>query len=147
MLFPAYLEQNACRPCAPTMGRPLNMACPNNLKHCYAMPITAAYRLAAIPIALKTKAHMSPNIRPPKPSAKVSVQTPYQPTIAIPLIDIVFPPIKLKLPARKPSARPPAVHHFIMGQAARRQGPPLSISGMCLLLCKSLLNYIFSARP
>jgi len=102
----------------------------------------ATHRRVANPRARKTNAHIRPNTKPAVPSANVSTHTPYQPVKAIPLIDMVLPPRTLKVPAAKPSTSPATVHHLMMGQAARRQGPPSSISGMSVSP-----YYAFSTRP
>lgn len=102
----------------------------------------ATHRRAASPRARKTNAHIRPNAKPAVPSANVSTHTPYQPTKAIPLTDMVLPPRTLKVPAANPSTNPPTVHHLMTGQAARRQGLPFSISGMSVSP-----SYAFSTRP
>lgn len=55
---------------------------------------------------------------------------------------MVLPPRTLKVPAANPSTNPPTVHHLMIGQAARRFGPPSSISGM-----SAPPYYAFSTRP
>jgi hypothetical protein len=63
-------------------------------------------------MARNTKAHITPKRNPPKPQAKVTTQTPFQPAIAIPLIDMVLPETRLKAAGTKPSTIPIRVDHL-----------------------------------
>src|SRR5690606_1921622 len=84
---------------------------------------------AASPIALNTRAQISPKAKPAAPSAKVTIHTPYQPVKAVPLIEITLPDRKLMAEIKKPSPIPISVEYFNTVSAAFRHGAPFLISG------------------
>ena len=95
-------------------------------------------------MARNTKAHIAPKRKPPNPQAKVTIQTPSQPPIAVPLMDMVLPETRLKADGTNPSPRPIKVDHLRIAHERLIQGL------LSLMVTKSqipFVAYAFNTRP